>query len=245
MATVADLQTAFRRAILDNQPDRLAALIAPGGLPVMARIAVYRNNSLGALTSALRLAYPAVLALVGEAFFDGAAVGFAQAAPPASACLTLWGGDFSSYLARHPGCRDMPWLADVAALEWAVSEALHTSEAKAPPPCLTPTLSCLRLRSPADSIRAAALAGGDGLDRIDLNAGPIHLAVTRRNGGILIRRLTAQAWSLLDQLAAGRSLRQATAGYAGDLAAALLADFISYGYIIGGAPPPDGWEKTP
>ena len=244
MPSLSEVQDAFRKAVMEGRPEACVAMIDPDGLSPLARIAVYRNNTLGALVSALRLTYPAVLALVGDNFFDGVASRFALLDPPASAQLTHWGEGFADYLRTFPGCGHLPWLPDVAILEWAVGQALYALEtgeatsadrmANLPMAAFLwphPSLSCLRLDSPAEAIRSAALRGGDGLERIDPNAGPVHLAVVRQADSIAIRRLDASAWRLLDRLRKGEPMGSAGMDLMPDERLGLLRDFIAHGYF--------------
>jgi hypothetical protein len=60
---------------------------------------------------------------VGEAFFHEAATRFARADPPACGDLNRFGGGFGDFLAGYAPASAMPWLADVARLEWACHEA--------------------------------------------------------------------------------------------------------------------------
>lgn len=248
MPSLSEVQDAFRQAVMEGRPEACVAMIDPDGLSPLARIAVYRNNILGALVSALRLTYPAVLALVGDDFFDGVASRFALLDPPSSAQLTHWGEGFADYLRIFPGCGHLPWLSDVAILEWAVGQALHALEpggaksadmmANLPMAAVAsvilwphPSLSCLRLDSPAEAIRSAALRGGDGLEQIDPNAGPVHLAVVRQADSIAIRRLDRSAWLLLDRLKKREPIGSASMDLMPDEGHGLLRDFIAHGYF--------------
>ena len=104
-----------------------------GGVEAERRFAVYRNNVAASLVDALAATYPAVQALTGETFFRAAARAFALAAPPRSPVLIDWGGGFADFLAGFPPARGVPYLADVARLEWAWTRAYHAAEA-APAP---------------------------------------------------------------------------------------------------------------
>ncbi len=116
MQTLCERQSGLVRAILTGAATDLA--IRKGPVPATAALAVHRNTVIGALVNALRLAYPSVLALVGDAYFETAASGFAQAHPPLAARLTGYGTAFAGYLvARTPS---LPYLEDVARLDWAL-----------------------------------------------------------------------------------------------------------------------------
>lgn len=119
MPAPCDSQSAIAAALLD--PAR------PG--PRDARFAVHRNNVVAGLVRALRETYPAVERLVGAAFFRAAAAAFVRDHPPRSPVLLAWGGDFAGWLRAFPPAATLPWLADVARLEWARVEAFHAADA--------------------------------------------------------------------------------------------------------------------
>jgi hypothetical protein len=126
---LARLQAAFASAVTGDDEAAVAAHLA--GDPALARrrLAIYREAIGANRRRALRSAYPVVARLVGEAFFDEAARRLAEAAPPACADLNRYGDGFPAFLATYPHAEPMPWLADVARLEWAWHEALAAADA--------------------------------------------------------------------------------------------------------------------
>ena len=85
------------------------------------RFAVYRNNVMVGLVSALEARFPATRKIVGEDFFKGAAKLFAATQPPRSPLMMFYGDAFPSYLAGFEPAREVPYLADVARLDRAGS----------------------------------------------------------------------------------------------------------------------------
>lgn len=118
-ADSAQGQAAIAAALFDP------ARAAPGG----ARFAVHRNNVVAGLVKALGATFPAVRRLVGEPFFGAMAVEFVRARPPASPVLIAWGGAFPGWLADFTPAAGVPYLADVARLEWAWVEAFNAADA--------------------------------------------------------------------------------------------------------------------
>ncbi len=123
-----ELQQAIARGILTDQPEPLAAVVREDGLDYDKRLQVYRNNTIISLTEALKATFPVAAALVGEKFFGFAAKTFISGNPPLAPRLAEYGGEFSDFLAEFEPARTLPYLADVAALEWAMNEAHHASE---------------------------------------------------------------------------------------------------------------------
>ena len=124
----ADLIAQFRSGLSSGAvPPGMTAL---DPAEVERRFAVYRNNVAHSLSRALASRYPVIERLVGEDFFRPLAAAFIAAHPPASPMLFQWGGEFPGFLAGFPPLRDLPYLADVAELEWLRGQAYHAADAQ-------------------------------------------------------------------------------------------------------------------
>ncbi|WP_164738280.1 HvfC/BufC N-terminal domain-containing protein [Frigidibacter oleivorans] len=132
MPAHADLTAAFRRG--------LATGTLPGGVTATApdeaarRFAVYRNNVAHSLCRALARRYPVVERLVGAEFFAAMAPLYLQADPPVSPLLFRWGEGFAGFLERFPPVAALPYLPDVARLEWLRGVAHHAADRPPLPP---------------------------------------------------------------------------------------------------------------
>ncbi|HEY4846432.1 MAG TPA: DNA-binding domain-containing protein [Methylocella sp.] len=94
------------------------------------RFAVYRNNVVVGLVSALEARFPATRKIAGEDFFKGAARLFAATQLPRSPLMMFYGDAFPAFLAEFEPAREVPYLADVARLEAARTRAYHAADAK-------------------------------------------------------------------------------------------------------------------
>jgi len=83
----------------------------------------YRANAGAAAERALASAFPVVQALVGAESFASLARAFWQAQPPARGDLAWLGAGLAGFLERDPQLADVPYLADVARLEWLLARA--------------------------------------------------------------------------------------------------------------------------
>ncbi|MEJ2378739.1 MAG: DNA-binding domain-containing protein [Pseudolabrys sp.] len=253
MPSLLELQRGFRTSVL-AEAALPPSLIRDGHVSVAARLAIYRNNVIGNLTRALRLSFPAVERLVGEDFFAAASQRFIEVAPPRVADLNQYGEGFADFLASFEAAASVPYLADVARLECAVSRALHAPSAPAlapedlsavPPESEAelrlqphPTLSLLDLAYPARVIWDAVLCEdadtrATRLAAIDIQAGGETLAVLRSDGALAVETLTAPAFDLAQALAAGWPLGDALACVPPDDAAPLLGEFLARGFFAG------------
>jgi uncharacterized protein len=121
-------QSAFASALQDPAAP-VPALFTP--CDTAARFAVYRNNCAVAAIESLKAQFPTVPRLVGDEAFRGAARAFAQEFPPASPVLAEYGEEFPDFLAgllERQGVAEVPYLPDVARLDWAVLQVLHARE---------------------------------------------------------------------------------------------------------------------
>lgn len=103
-------------------------LKGPGATPPTRRFDVYRNNVMSSLVNALRDGFPVIHRLVGEAFFAGLATEYVREHPPTSPCVVRYGDSFSDFIAGFPPAASVPYLADMARLEYALRQAYHAAD---------------------------------------------------------------------------------------------------------------------
>lgn len=121
---------AFATPLLDPRLPPPTGLKAWNGSDPAARYAVYRNNVVISLIDALADTYPVVRQLVGEDFFHAMAREHACKHPPTSPVLAFYGQDFPDFIANFEAAASLPYLADVARLEWAYVCTFHAADAQ-------------------------------------------------------------------------------------------------------------------
>jgi hypothetical protein len=252
MPTLLDVQRAVRDRLTGNG-QAVHAMLAEGVSG--DRLDIYRNTVCSTLARALRLCYPAVCKLVGQDFFDGAAAAFASDTLPNAAWLDRYGGGFADFLARFEPVRSLPYLPDVARLEWAVNEALHAPQAESLDLLAFaqaaardasriiliphPSVRWLRLDSPADVIWRAVLEDdAQALERIDLDQGPLRVVVESIAGMFGMHRLAEADWQFASRLGGGEKLQTVIASLPDFDASAALAQHLAIGRFI-------GWSNDP
>ena len=225
MSSLRELQAGFHAALLAGDERGVAPDVVDDGLSASARLAVYRHHVFTSLTEALEATYPVVCRLVDRRFFGWVADQYVRVRPPAGPCLFEYGADFPEFVAAFPACAHLPWLADVARLEWAMNAALHAPDAlplepealRALDPAalarltlrLDPSATLLASRWPVDAIWRANQAGADLTVTVDLDAGGASLEVRRVDDGVVLRALPPATFALRAALAAGRTLEDA------------------------------------
>lgn len=185
MPSLAELQSAFSRALRDPAVPVPRGLRGGGRYGAGRRFDVHRNNMVVSLVDALRSTFPAVHRLVGEDYFAAAARAYVEQQPPESPVLLHYGETFGEFLDALPSASGVPYLGDVARLEWARIGALHAADAEpasidalagidralldAVTFALHPSLSVIRSRWPVMSLWAACLDPGHSGD-VDMSA---------------------------------------------------------------------------
>jgi hypothetical protein len=128
---LTDMQRRFARAVL-QAPLSVPDGIRPDVRPTRERrFGVYRNNVKASLAAALTARFPVVARLVGEEFFTATALVFIERHPPRSPVLAEYGAAFASFLEGFDPAADLPYLPDIARLEWARQVAYHSADAGA------------------------------------------------------------------------------------------------------------------
>jgi hypothetical protein len=247
MPTLLELQHDMRAGLVEREVGPITKSLADSTGP--ERLGIYRNTILTGLKRALRLAFPAVERLVGGEFFAGAADAFIADHPPRAAYLDQYGVEFPVFLSRFPSAASLPYLADVARLEWAVSCALHAPDesplelrrlaAVAPEDqCRVsfrahPSVGLMRSDFPVDDIWRAVLSGDEqAMAALDLSAGPVFLLIERGETGVEVTRMQESAWRFLGALCSGEPLLYAINAAPGLDAVNLLAEQLARGRFI-------------
>lgn len=217
MSALARLLQAFLTAVLDPAA---GDALDPG-------YATYRRTILATWRGALAGQFPVVERLVGPAFFSEAALRYARAHPSSSGNLHDFGLRFPAFLADYPHAAGLPYLADVARLEWALHRAFHAPGAAAfdraalarvAPQAypglrlhLHPAAQLVRSAFPVLAIWEANQPGRDGTPQGE--AGEVLVLVRRDDEVAWPEAIDAHEWLFLEACARGERL--------GDIAEAL------------------------
>jgi hypothetical protein len=129
MWPLPELQRRVAGAILTGDLAAAAPAVCGDGLSAEARLRVYRNHFRITLAEALSATFPATARLLGEACFGGLARRFVGNHPPTQPCLAEYGQGFAAFLGRQPDLAAVPFAADLARLEWAMSAAREAPDA--------------------------------------------------------------------------------------------------------------------
>jgi hypothetical protein len=232
MPSLREVQSAFAASVLFGDTAALAALgIVANGLDPAARIGIYRNNVLGNYRKVLAATYPVVQRLVGTPFFNAAIDAFVRAYPSTRGDVNRYGAELARFLAAYPPARELPYLQDIARLEWAIDQANIAADAPAfdlealdavPPEALGglrfvlhPSVRFVVSPYPVKRIWEVNQPGRYGDDTVDLGEGGDALLVRRDSQGVAVESLAGGEHALLAALAARASLSDASARASG------------------------------
>ncbi|MBN3786771.1 DNA-binding domain-containing protein [Burkholderia sp. Ac-20353] len=113
--------------VADEPQLAAAAADAPDAL-LRQRIALYRGNVRAHWRAALANAYPVLLALGGDAWFDALSVAYARVHPSRSGDLNRFGDALPAYVGEYERDARFRYFADVARVEWALHEAAFAAD---------------------------------------------------------------------------------------------------------------------
>lgn len=223
MLSNAALQTSVGQAILGSATTDLAPEFASGRFDPFRRFNIYRNNTFASLTATLLSVFPVTASLLGEGYFRFVAASFIKGTPPSEPRLVRYGANFADFLGRLDDLRSMPFVADVARLEWLIAEALDAPVAQPRPISefmtrgaaavpeiqLQPSLRLLFSRWPALDIWSAHQPGGD-LDSLSkVSRRPERIALWRSHDSVRFLRLGSAHYAFVHALVKQRGLETA------------------------------------
>ena len=119
--TLRAIQVSFGRFIADSDASVLLDTVDGSASEAADRLDIFRNNSLVTHTTVLAAVFPVVCRLVDPRFFAFMAHEFLRESPPQHPCLSQYGEAFPAFVARFSRAAAIPYLYDVARLEWAIS----------------------------------------------------------------------------------------------------------------------------
>ncbi|MCX7176174.1 MAG: DNA-binding domain-containing protein [Proteobacteria bacterium] len=184
----------------------------------------YRRSVLANLGVAVQATYPVLEAIVGKEFLAAAARRYAMERPSTSGDLNAYGGDFDDFLARYEPAAALPYLPDVARLEWLVQQVYGAKDVPAqdfgilaatPPDRwgelrfrLDPAHACLESAWPLARIWEVNQPGYAGDFEVEFDR-PQTVLIHRRPGGTAVEALNPGELDFLRTLGAGQTLAAA------------------------------------
>lgn len=223
MPTLLESQRLFAAALLTTDGEA-AVLELLSGDPARNRalLSIYRRTSIANALAALTLSHPVCAQLVGAQGFAALVRHYRAAVPSCDGDLNRYGSHFADFLDRFEPARALPYLPDVARLEWQVHVASMAADGKpadqrlfagldagtlaASTPHCTPGFALLASDWPiADIWLQHQMPGHD--PQVDLTRGE-HVAVWRDGFRVQVKTLGPAEHAFWTVITAGGSIEQ-------------------------------------
>lgn len=233
--------------------DGAAALLRlPAAVDADSRLAVYRDGYPARIVEALGDAYPAIANICGEGSFANLTRRYLRDCDVSRSSLNDIGRQFAGHCERDPLAERLPFLADLARLEWAVLRAFHSREVKSVDPAIfavwdmadwervafawQPSIAVLHSPWPILDLWLTRDTERTAID-VDLSNRPQAVAVHRRGLDVDCRLLSETEAAVLQSLLRGATLGSAmaiaTTDADAEAVAAMFSDWLAAGWITG------------
>ncbi len=176
---------------------------------------IYYNNWRLGLTKVLGHHFPVCKRLVGDRFFQGMSEEYIKTHPSIYFSLNDYGVDFSDFIMQFTPAASLPYLSDVAKLEWAIHRALiGESSTEYNPQALSDLLSSPEKQKkfqfgltkngtlissiyPIHRIWETNQADYEGDETVNVDEGDVRLFVWRKGLDLRMDRLEEAEWQIL------------------------------------------------
>jgi hypothetical protein len=223
MTSLGEIQRLVRDAVFEPGKDgpaleAVSAHVLPSaGMTSVEHVQIYKRAILATLERALGNIFPVCKQLVGKQFFEGMARKYAYETPSTSPDLANFGDEFARFIAEFEPAASLPYLPDVATLEWHWHRAFNAADETGLDTTALATVpesetGRIVFRMPA----SAALVASDypiqriwqvnqpdwtGGQVVDLEQGGCRLIVWRQEYDMRIDELNESEWRLLNAVA--------------------------------------------
>lgn len=224
---LADVQRWMRRRIYPDlaeagtAPSRRVELNDQGGGPGEDRLQVYADGYPARVAESLKETYEAVKHVLGEGMFLRVAAEYADTRPSVSFDLGMAGRNFSAFLKNARVTEKLPFLPELAQLEWRVAEAFHAYDAAPMDPAalaafapedwerlvfaFRPSVTLFRSAWPVVDLWRARRTPIEEFD-LELANRPQNVLVHRVGFKVACEALESEEFRVLEGLLAGRTL---------------------------------------
>ena len=225
MLSLREQQAGFAAALFNPAASRAAPGIRADGISPALRLGFYRTNVFENYRKALAATYPAAEKLVGSGFFGTLAEEYIRRYPSHSGDVGRHGKQFAEFLRRHASARELPYLSDVARLEWCIEESFNEAdhaplalERLSGVPAeqherlrflLAPSCRLMSSVFPVQRIWEVCQPDHEGEVKVDLDQGGTDLMVRRRGFSVTVETLQPGEFAMLMALSTGHGFAEA------------------------------------
>ena len=231
---LAHYQSNFLSQILSR-----SARIECANVAHQPRIAVYQNNVFGAVVDYLSAVYPALQGVLGEGFFKQLCHAYLCKSPPTEGDIHTYGDAIKTQFVKFEALNKMPYLTDLADLEWAlhcayfasVSDQLDPHRVEQAvllnmPVVLNASVYIIESVYPIQEIHRQSLPSFEGEVAIDLNQGADSILVYKQIG-VQSKQLTSHELLFIQTLQKSATIMQAINSLSGSISVEDIAASLS------------------
>jgi hypothetical protein len=238
MPSLRESQEQFYGAIFDDSQTLLGI--------ENSRLTIYRQTIFHSLQNALSTSYPVIGRLVGTDFFRFLTQQYIQQYPSVSGDLNRYGDAFFQLLQALPEVAELPYLTDIAQLEWFVQLAENARDSSAFPieklmtvapehyPSLqfflNPSVFLLSSEYPIADIWLANQADNDG--SVELQTGKFYTLIQRHDYQVTVTTLNTEQWAFLTAIEQGMSFGSICESLTELNVGGLLQQFIAQSVLV-------------
>jgi hypothetical protein len=250
---LAEQQRAMAARILGRDQATVDAWVgAPDGVDVASRLAIYTLGYPARVTESLRETFPATAHILGDGSFASLSARYLAQVPAAQRNLNYIGSALPELLRTDPLASDLPFLPDLARLEWAVMQCFHSDPADPfdISSCamwtmadwagarigFQPQMELVCSPWPLGALRAARHSDRSTID-VDLVGRPDRLLVYRKGFEVVEESVDEAEATAIQRLRVGAELGEviaslASAGAQADALMALFSRWTSRGLVV-------------
>lgn len=250
---LVDIQRVFYQSLYTEEVDKslLNEIVATDKGLAAQRFAIYQNNLQENFTNALKIAYPVCFKVVGEPFFNAMVKAYIKKTPSYSPVLDCYGAEFSHFIGTYRPASSLPYLADIASLEWVWLQTFlsadqglsnYTDFSNIDSQIVAELVFELPINAtlfqsayPILQIWEVNQPDFCGNDRVDLAQGGVKLMIWRKRWEVVLEKLSIPQWHLLTMIRQGKTLATICEGGVEkqiDIEK-LLPELITRGWITG------------
>lgn len=224
MNKLDNIQQQFIGKLFSNQQPESANLSSESA----HRFWIYQNNVQQALINYLCEVYVACHELVGSDFFRAMFGRYIAEQYPASGNIHYYGATLADFIEQFEPAKSVPYLADVARLEWAEHQAYYAADSEAVtqhsmaqydqaeqltlPVKLNESISLIESEFPVDEIWKQAQPDYKGEVGVSLDDGGVTLLIFKQQYQVNILKLDAANWQFLNAIQQNGNLLDAMQG---------------------------------
>lgn len=252
MHKLEELQKKVFDSLIDDEYIDTAIFKNNTSLSVEKGLSIYRDSFTTALLNAMREVYEVCVKLTGDHFFNAMTMLYIEGTPSHSENIGHYGEEFPHFIAHFPHAKSLPYLSDVARLEWAWHKALHAENAAPFHPetllelseeehahivfHLPPSATLMTSDYPIDDIWHVNQKEYEDEPTVHLDKGGVKLLIWRQDMDMRIDALQENEWALLcalEQNIPMGELDEALDEHQVAQLSDMLADFVKNGWIAG------------